>query len=90
MLKLIKTTPADILGAGPHCSGDCRQGRAQCVRPEVCGVQHPVAPAEAATDVGSGYVPANSVEREHRILVGAVVVLLVLIAFVGFLARVVA
>lgn len=87
--------PLDILGAGPRCAGNCKQGRALCVHPVECGVQHHVAesapaPAEAATDVGSGYVPANSVERTHRLIVGGVVVLLVIIAFVGFLARVAA
>lgn len=84
-----------IMGTGPRCTGLCHQGRALCVHPVECGVQHHVAesapaPAEAATDVGSGYVPANSVERTHRLIVGGVVVLLVIIAFVGFLARVAA
>ncbi len=39
----------DILGTGPHCAGNCKQGRALCASPEQCGVQKPVAqlaPAE--------------------------------------------
>lgn len=43
--------PVDILGAGPRCTGNCKQGRALCVHPVECGVQHPV--AEAATDIGA-------------------------------------
>lgn len=52
--------PLDILGAGPHCAGNCKQGRALCVSPEQCGVQKPVAqpaPAEASTDIGAEQAP---------------------------------
>lgn len=38
-----------ILGTSPHCTGGCHQGRALCVHPEACGVQHPV--AEASSDL---------------------------------------
>lgn len=47
-----KSWPVDILGTGPRCTGNCKQGRALCVHPEACGVQHPtlddarLAPAE--------------------------------------------
>lgn len=43
-----KNWPVDILGAGPRCAGNCKQGRALCVSPEACSVQKPVllAPAE--------------------------------------------
>lgn len=89
--------PLDILGTGPHCTGNCRQGRALCVHPVECGVQRPVedkapASAEASTEVGaeprSGCVPVNSVERKQRLLIGGVVVLLVVLALVSFIARV--
>lgn len=43
--------PVDILGAGPRCTGNYKQGRALCVHPVECGVQHPV--AEACTDIGA-------------------------------------
>lgn len=41
--------PLDILRTAPRCAGNCKQGRAQCVHPEACGVQHPV--AEASSDL---------------------------------------
>lgn len=81
-----------ILGTGPHCTGMCRQGRALCVHPVECGVQRPalddaqLAPAEELQ--APGYCAANRSERTHRVIVGGVVVLLMVLAVVGFIARV--
>lgn len=76
----------------PSCQFDCYQGRRKCPHPVECGVQRPalddaqLAPAEELQ--APGYCAANSSERTHRVIVGGVVVLLMVLAVVGFIARV--